>query len=100
LDRALNNICRGLLADGRGRQSSLVMTWLSHVESLRALAKTDTCREDEEEGRKQLNEQWAQFSKAGRSNCIQTTAIGGRPGYVELSACPNLERRPTLPDAR
>jgi hypothetical protein len=100
LDRALNNICRGCsptVAVGKLPRYDLAVTC---GKPAREGQDKDTCRKDEEEARKQLNTQWAQFSKAGRSNCIQTTAIGGRPGYVELSACLNLERRPTLSDTR
>ena len=99
LDRALNNVCHGCsppAAVGKIPRYDAAVT----CGVARDGPDKDTCRKDEEEARKQLNKQWAQFTKAGRSNCIQTTAIGGRPGYVELAACLSLERRPTLPDAR
>jgi hypothetical protein len=61
----------------------------------------DTCRKDEDEARKQLNNRWTKFTEAGRSSCIQTVAIGGRPSYVELSGCLEFKNTaPTLPDAR
>jgi len=70
-------------------------------ETARGGQDKDSCRKDEEEARKQLNKQWTQFSKAGRSNCIQTTAIGGQLSYAELSACLRImNAAPTLPDAR
>jgi hypothetical protein len=101
LDRALNNVCRGCssptAAVAKLPRYDLAVTC---GKLARDGTDKDTCRTDEEEARKQLNKQWAQFSKAGRSNCIQNTANGGRPGYVELSACLSLERRPTPPDAR
>jgi hypothetical protein len=100
LDRALNNVCRGC-------SPPAAVGKLPRYDLAVACARTrdgpdkDTCRKDEEEARKQLNKRWPQFTTAGRSNCIQTTAIGGRPGYVELSAClRDHEPRPTLPDVR
>src|SRR5262245_13691993 len=100
LDRALNNVCRGCSSPAAVAKLPRYDLSVTCGKPARDGPDKDTCRKDEEEARKQLNKQWTQFSKAGRSNCIQTTAIGGRPGYVELSACLNLERRPTLPDAR
>jgi hypothetical protein len=39
--------------------------------------------------------------RRGRSNCIQTAQIGGRPSYVELLICLKATQiAPTLPDAR
>jgi hypothetical protein len=101
LDRALNNICRGCsptVAVGKVPRYDVAVTC---NEPVRDGQDKNTCRKDEEEARNQLNKQWTQFTKAGRSNCIQTTAIGGRPGYVELSACLRImNNATTLPDAR
>jgi hypothetical protein len=101
LDRALNNVCRGCsptVAVGKVPHYDLAVTC---GEPARYGQDKETCRKDEEEARKQLNKQWTQFTKAGRSNCIQTTAIGGRPTYVELSACLGImNTAPALPDAR
>jgi hypothetical protein len=101
LDRALNSICRGCsptVAVGKVPHYDVAVTC---GEPARDGQDKDTCRKDEEEARKQLNKQWTQFTKAGRSNCIQTTAIGGRRSYVELSVCLRImNAAPTLPDAR
>jgi len=101
LDRALNNVCRGCsttVTVGNIPRYDIAVTC---GESTRYGQDKDTCRKDEEEARKQLNKQWTQFTKAGRSNCVQSTAIGGRPGYVELSACLSMmNTAPILPDAR
>ena len=99
LDRALNNICRGCSPTVAVGKVPLYDVAVICGDPARVGQDKDTCRKDEEEARKQLNKEWTQFTKAGRSNCIQTTAIGGRLGYVELSACLSLERRPTLPEA-
>jgi hypothetical protein len=101
LERALNNVCRGCsttVAVGKVPNYDVAVTC---AEPVRYGQDKDTCRKDEEEARKQLNKQWSQFTKAGRSSCIQTTAIGGRPSYVELSGCLGfMNAAPTLPDAR
>jgi hypothetical protein len=100
LDRALNNVCRGCTPPAAVARLPRYDLNVICGKLARDGTDKDTCRKDEEEARKQLNQQWAQFSKAGRSNCIRNTAIGDRPGYVELSACLSLERRPALPDTR
>ncbi len=101
LDRALNNICRGCsptVAVGKVPRYDVAV---SCSEPVRNGQDKNTCRKDEEEARNQLNKQWTEFTKAARSNCIQTTAIGGRPSYVELSACLRISNAATtLPDAR
>jgi hypothetical protein len=99
LHRALNNVCRGCsptVAVGKVPHYDVAVI----CRPARDGQDKDTCRKDEEAARRQLNEQWTQFTEAGRSSCIQTTAIGRRPSYVELSGCLSLERRPTLPDGR
>jgi len=100
LDRALNNICRGCsqtVAVGKVPRYDVAVTC---SEPVRDGQGKNTCRKDEEEARNQLNKQWTEFTTAARSNCIQTTAIGGRPSYVELSACLRFNAPTSLPDAR
>jgi hypothetical protein len=101
LDRALNNVCRGCSSPAPVGKVPRYDVAVTCGKPARDGQDKNTCRKDEEEARKQLNSQWTQFTKEGRSNCIQTTAIGGRPSYVELSACLGImSSAPTLRDAR
>jgi len=101
MERALNNVCRGCstpVAVGNVPRYDVAA-------QCRATARLDrdenSCRRDEEEARDQLKKKWTQFAKAGRSNCIQTAAIGRKPSYVQLFTCLQATViAPTLPDAR
>jgi hypothetical protein len=99
MDRALNNICRGCspqVAVGNVPRYDVAVTCREAAPYGR-----DTCPREEQEARNLLNQQWSQFTTAGRSNCIQTAAIGGRPSYVELFICLKATYiAPTTPDAR
>jgi hypothetical protein len=67
LDRALNNICRGCsptVAVGKVSRYDVAVTC---DEPARDGQHKDACRKDEEEACNQLNKQWTQFTKAGRS---------------------------------
>jgi len=96
MERALNNICRGC------SPTVAVGNVPRYDVGLQCGAETpDTCRRDEERARNELQQQWTQFTKAARSNCLQTTAIGGRPSYVQLAICLKAAQiAPTLPEAR
>jgi hypothetical protein len=100
MERALNNVCRGcslIIPVDNVPRYNLVLTCGAAPPS----GQDDTCRQDEEAARNKLSTQWIQFTAAGRSNCIQTAAIGGRPSYVQLLICLQAQRiAPTLPDAR
>jgi hypothetical protein len=96
MERALNNVCRGcspMVPVGSVPRYDVALTC--------GRQDRTACVRDEEAARDQLNKQWAQFTPAGRSNCIQTAQIGGRPSYVELIICLKATQiAPTLPDAR
>jgi len=101
MDRALNNVCRGCstpVAVGNVPRYSVAAQCRATARSGR---DESSCRRDEEEARDQLQKKWIQFTKAGRSNCIQTAAIGHKPSYVELLTCLQATNiTPTLPDAQ
>jgi len=96
MERALNNVCRGcspLVPVGSVPRYDVALTCGRQDRA--------ACARDEETARDQLNKQWTQFTVGGRSNCIQTAQIGGRPSYVELLICLKATQiAPTLPDAR
>lgn len=98
MDRALTNICRGCspqVAVGNVPRYDVAVTCRG------AGRDKDTCPREEQEARNLLNQQWSQFTTAGRSNCIQTAAIGGRPSYVQLLICLKATYiAPATPDAR
>ena len=83
LERALKNVCRGC--------SPLIP--VSNVprydlgRACPAADSNDSCRKDELTARDTLNQQWTQFTAKGRSDCVQTAEIGGRPSYVQLLIC-------------
>jgi hypothetical protein len=96
MDRALNNVCRGC-------SPMVPVASVPRYDVALTCGRQDraACARDEEAARDQLNKQWTQFTPAGRSNCIQTAQIGGRPSYVELIICLKATQiAPTLPDAR
>jgi len=97
LERALNNICRGC--------SPIVPVHnVPRYNLVRACPDgptTDSCRKDEEDSKQKLQEQWPQFSARSRSDCVQTSEIGGRPSYLQLLICLKAAQvAPTLPDGR
>jgi hypothetical protein len=100
LDRALNNVCRGCsptVPVGDVPRYDIARRCRGTSE-----AGDEVCRKDEETARASLKEQWNQFTSAARSNCIQTTGIGGsKPSYVHLLICLAATRiAPTLPEGR
>jgi hypothetical protein len=52
----------------------------------------EVCRRTELQAREQLQRQWAQFTAADRSRCIETSSAGGIPSYVELITCLEIAR--------
>jgi hypothetical protein len=86
LDRALNNVCRGcspvVPVDNVPRYD------IARRCSGASKEDDERCRKDEETARETLKEKWTQYTPATRSNCIQTTGIGGsQPSYVHLAVC-------------
>jgi hypothetical protein len=97
LERALNNICRGCSPIIPVRDVPRYNLALSCP----AGEGTDTCRKDEENARQMLKDQWPKFTEKSRSDCVQTTEIGGHPSYVQLSIClKGAQIAPTLPEGR
>jgi hypothetical protein len=47
----------------------------------------DICLEKEKQARDDLGRQWADFPAADRGRCVQSTAAGGIPSYVQLLTC-------------
>jgi len=57
----------------------------------RGLGETlDYCMRSEENSKLQLAQQWAQFAKADKTECILATSSDGTPSYVELETCLEL----------
>jgi hypothetical protein len=52
----------------------------------------DRCSEDEGAALRELQQAWAQFASADKSNCIVATTIGGFASYVELLTCLEMAR--------
>ena len=97
LERALNNICRGCSPIIQVRD----VPRYDIARSCPAGGGSETCRSDEERAQQTLKEQWPQFTQKARSDCVQTTEIGGRPSYVQLSIClKGTQIAPTLPEGR
>ena len=47
----------------------------------------DICQDKEKQARDDLARQWADFPAADRGRCVQSTAAGGIPSYVQLLTC-------------
>lgn len=45
------------------------------------------CADDEQRAKRQLAEQWSNFARDDKSQCIKETKIAGTPSYVELQIC-------------
>src|SRR3981081_77949 len=52
----------------------------------------EICLQQEQEAKDQLGKQWAQFTPAEKSHCVQLSTLGGDPIYTELLTCLELER--------
>jgi hypothetical protein len=85
LERALKNVCRGCsppIPVANVPRYDLARTCPGS-----AGQADDSCLKDEEAARGTLNQQWTQYTVKGRSDCVQTAEIGGRPSYVQLMIC-------------
>lgn len=47
----------------------------------------DVCKRDEHDARVKLDQQWAQYTAAEKSRCVELSRLGGFPSYVELLTC-------------
>ena len=54
-------------------------------------AARETCFNQENRARDELQEKWAGFPAEYRASCVKTTDVGGIPSYVQLQTC--LESR-------
>ena len=59
----------------------------------------DACLTDERQARTKLEQEWKNFTPAQRQHCIQLSATGGSPSYVELLTCVEMSQAAeALPD--
>jgi len=60
----------------------------------------DVCKRDERDARAKLDQQWAQYTAAEKSRCMELSRVGGFPSYVELLTCLEMaEAAKKLPPA-
>lgn len=52
----------------------------------------EVCLQQEQAAKEQLGKQWAQFTPAEKSHCVQLSTLGGDPIYTELLTCLELAR--------
>jgi hypothetical protein len=58
----------------------------------------DVCMQKEKDARAELDRQWTGFPAPDRSRCVEGTAAGGIPSYVELLTCLEMAKQArTLP---
>jgi hypothetical protein len=55
------------------------------------VAARETCFNQENRARDELQERWAGFPAEHRASCVKATSVGGIPSYVQLQTC--LESR-------
>jgi hypothetical protein len=53
----------------------------------------DVCMQKEKDARAELDRQWAGFPAPDRSRCVEGTAAGGIPSYVELLTCLEMAKQ-------
>jgi hypothetical protein len=51
-----------------------------------------TCVNDENQARRQLESEWAQFGARDRAGCYEETNTDGSPSYVEFLTCLEMAR--------
>jgi hypothetical protein len=51
-----------------------------------------TCVGDENQARRQLESEWAQFGASDRAECYEETNTDGSPSYVEFLTCLEMAR--------
>jgi hypothetical protein len=56
-------------------------------------AVRDVCLDKEKQARDELGRQWASFPGADRGRCVESTAAGGIPSYVELLTCLEMAKQ-------
>lgn len=52
----------------------------------------NSCKNDENTARAQLEKEWGQYSAAQRGHCVRLSSLGGSPSYVELLTCLELAK--------
>ena len=51
-----------------------------------------SCKRDEEAARAQLDQDWAQYSPAQKTECVRLSTVGGPASYVELITCLEMSK--------
>jgi hypothetical protein len=54
---------------------------------------TGDCKRDENEARGKLQQDWAQYSPALRTDCVRLSSLGSSPSYVELLTCLEMAKQ-------
>ena len=58
------------------------------------------CQRDENDARGKLEQDWAQYNPAQRTDCVRVSSLGSSPSYVELLTCLEMAKQAKeLPDA-
>ena len=52
----------------------------------------NSCKRDEDTARAKLQQDWAQYTTAQKSHCVQLSTLGGPASYVELVTCLELSK--------
>ena len=50
------------------------------------------CKKDEENARTKLEQDWAKYTPAQQTHCVQLSTLGGPASYVELMTCLELSK--------
>jgi len=51
-----------------------------------------SCKRDEEAARAKLDQDWAQYSPAQKTECVRLSTVGGPASYVELITCLEMSK--------
>jgi hypothetical protein len=59
-----------------------------------AIANRDenSCKQDEDNARAKLEQEWAQYTPTQKNHCVQLSTLGGPASYVELATCLELSK--------
>jgi hypothetical protein len=52
----------------------------------------NACVQDEKAAKAKLQQEWANFTPAQKSHCVQLSTTGGLPSYVELLTCVEMSK--------
>jgi hypothetical protein len=51
-----------------------------------------SCKKDEDTARAKLDQDWAQYSPAQKTQCVRLSTLGGPASYVELITCLEMSK--------